>query len=238
MFGFLSAIGSAIGSFVSTVAKAIAPVASALGSALKASCEALAPVLGAVIEKGVEVIKAVAYFATAVLQVLGIFQPHEEIQEMGDRALQAGEGGIHPEDFDSYDEYMEKIRAFELDPEKSRSYSLEQKFLAGMAVGGKGLEAHFNADPADLGKLVSLFLHSGRDWNSGRVGEYLKAVGDFGKLERYFNDQGSLGEAMKTEAQLVAAERKLSPELSDDEAAVRVGELKRAAGQDAQGAAA
>ena len=71
---------------------------------------------------------------TKALQALGIIGPDENAKELGDKAIQAEEEGITPENYDSYEEYMDAVRKFELDPEKSEQIEDEDKLKKGTEI--------------------------------------------------------------------------------------------------------
>lgn len=69
--------------------------------------------------------------------VLGILKPEEDVENIGDKALQAEQDEVNPikpEDFDSHEKYLEKLREYELDPEKSRKITQDQKLQKGVEV--------------------------------------------------------------------------------------------------------
>jgi len=153
IFGFIGAcvgaicsIGSAISSSVSAISSAFhtfASVSTVLGNILENM-----PTLGGFLEK----------VAEAVLQALGITQPEEKVEDLGDRAFQAAGKDITPEKFENFDEYMKALREFELDPEASQNRSSAEKVVAGLAVGTMGLEKKFNTEPGSLDGLWLLPL--------------------------------------------------------------------------------
>ena len=75
-----------------------------------------------------------AAIVTKALQALGIIGPDENAKELGDKAIQAEEEGITPENYDSYEEYMDAVRKFELDPEKSEQIEDEDKLKKGTEI--------------------------------------------------------------------------------------------------------
>lgn len=75
-----------------------------------------------------------AAIVTKALQALGIIGPNENAKELGDKAIQAEEEGITPENYDSYEEYMDAVRKFELDPEKSEQIEDEDKLKKGTEI--------------------------------------------------------------------------------------------------------
>lgn len=144
--GFLSSLGN----FFSDVGSAIGRSVSAIGSALSSFANGVGAVIGGVIEALAPVAKAIGSFANAFLQGLGILKPNESVEDMGNRALQAADEGITMDKFDDFDSYMNALRNFDPDPEKSKNYSLGTKLVAGLGVGTKGVEEKFNAEPGSL----------------------------------------------------------------------------------------
>lgn len=75
-----------------------------------------------------------------IAKALAVKNPDENVDDLGDRVIQAEEAGIHPEDYEKHDDYMKAISEFEVDPERSKEISLEEKrekgvncLLAGIA---------------------------------------------------------------------------------------------------------
>lgn len=112
--------------------------------------------LAVVTAAAVGVIKAVAIVGLAIDGIrkiadsimglgksLGLINPEVEVDELGDKALQAEEAGIHPGGFPSYAEYFKKVEDYELDPEKSKEFSEEEKMRKGMELSaGIAIEAY------------------------------------------------------------------------------------------------
>ena len=92
----------------------------------------------------------------ALCKALGLVKDEEKLDEMGDKAIQAEESGIKLENYSSFQEYMEAIDNFPLDPEKSKSISYEEKMRRGPTIASCGLQEKFpNAPVAELIRLVS-----------------------------------------------------------------------------------
>lgn len=63
-----------------------------------------------------------------ICKTLGILDKNANKDELGDRYLQARDNGIRVEDYAGrFEEYRDKIASFELDPEKSKAFTAEQK---------------------------------------------------------------------------------------------------------------
>lgn len=60
--------------------------------------------------------------------VLGLLDKDEKLEDMGDKAIQAKEAGINPEDFATYKEYAEAIKNFEVDPKNPKNYLALRKW--------------------------------------------------------------------------------------------------------------
>lgn len=103
------------------------------------------PIIGAVIEEvAIFVPKVIAIVGMNLLQFssilsgifkgLGLLSPEEDIHELGDKAIQAEEQGIKVENYDSYEEYLTAVKAFETDAEKSASITENEKIEKGIEV--------------------------------------------------------------------------------------------------------
>lgn len=142
---------SAIGSAFSSVAGAIGSVCSSIGSALSSFATGVGTVIGGIISALAPVAAALGKFANAFLQGLGLLKPEEDVEDMGDRALQAAEReGITIDKFENFDEYMAALRDFKLDPEQSAKRSSAEKMVAGLGVGTVAAEEKFNLDRGAL----------------------------------------------------------------------------------------
>lgn len=187
--GFLSNIGSAISSGISSIStgfSAVCNTVSTIGSAVSSFANDIKPVLGPLLTTIANLIphpavKAVANFANALLHALAIFHPQETVQNMGERALQAAEQGITIEKFDKFDEYMDALRNFDLNPELSEKYTPVEKFVAGLGIATVGIEDKFNAQPGSLNDVWLLPLTNSEYFTPERISSLLengKLIGD------------------------------------------------------------
>ena len=143
-----------ISSLLSNISlSSITAAVSSIGSALTSFVSSVAPVLAGVIEAIKPVAEALGKFANAFLQGLGILKPDETIENMGNRALQAADQGITIDKFDKFEDYMNALRKFELNPEISNKKSTTEKLVAGMGIGTIGVEDKFNVERGSLNGL-------------------------------------------------------------------------------------
>ena len=87
---------------------AVVSAVSSIGPAVASFCANVLPKLGPLLAQGLEALKVVGQIANTVMQVMSIFKEGESVEDMGDRAIQAAEQGVTP---DQFDDTMRRIRA-------------------------------------------------------------------------------------------------------------------------------
>ena len=73
----------------------------------------------------------------AFFKALGLIETDEQVEEIGDKALQAENDDLHPakiEDFDSHEKYLATIKERESDPEKSALIPQDEKLQKGIEL--------------------------------------------------------------------------------------------------------
>ena len=196
VFGFISAIGGAISSGFSAVCSTVSSIGSALSS--------FAASVGSIILSAAE---TVAKVIETLGVAFGIIQPNEKIDDLGDRALQAAEAGIHPENFNTYNEYMAEIRAFEVNPEKSNQYSIETKQLAGVGVTCKAIEEKFELRQGVAGQMAAMVALNPSFFTANRLENWFHSETDINKIIDYFDNKLGASDTFKVEQQLIATEK-------------------------------
>lgn len=202
--GLLSSIGSAISSGLSAICSGISRAVSAVsnfamtyGPTILGNLSPVTRVLG------------------ALARIFGIFKPDEDVEDMGDRAIQAGEAGIQMEKYSNYDEYMNAIRNFELDPEKSKTIEKEKKLLTGIGLASKGIEEKFDL-PEGTGGLMSVLVATNSGYfTESRFETWLK-TGDMTNIISYFDNKLSPAENSRTIDVIVGAEKEFSSKSEDE----------------------
>ena len=82
----------------------------------------------------VPVLKAVANVVMSICQTLGLIKPEEKVEDLGDKAIQAGDEGIRPENYANYQDYVKAVQDFQVDPEKSKRITPEEKMAKALEV--------------------------------------------------------------------------------------------------------
>lgn len=200
--GFWSSLGSAISSTVSSI-----------GSAVSSFCTSVLPRITSTLESIGSVIGGIA---NAVLKIFGVFEEDDDVEDMGDRAIQAGEAGIKPENFDTYDEYMAEIRNFKLDPERSAELSSVEKLAAGLGIGAVGLEKKLDAPEGSMGVLWLLAASNPAFFTADRLVHLVKSGADLLQVASFFDGKLGPADAVSTRQTLMGVERDFSPGKSDE----------------------
>lgn len=209
--GFWSSVGSAISSAVSsigsTLSSACSSVLSGISSVVSNSSTLLTALAIAIPATGV-LAKAIVAIDT-ISRILGLLKPNETTEDIGERALQAQEAGISPEDYATYKEYVAAIKNFELDPKKSEQYSDTEKMLAGIGVQYWGFEEKFGVGAGDI---LTKTVESPDYFTGERLASFLDKVESVSDVVKYFDGKLSSNERNAVEAKLVEAEKAINPE--------------------------
>lgn len=204
IIGALAAAGSAITSAVATIGTAVSSFVATVGPTLAATLETLKPYM-----------EIVSKFANVLLQNLSILKPGEKIEDLGERALQAGGQGIKLEQFENFDEYMTALRKFELDPELSTQRSTAEKIVAGLGIATVGVEDKFSAERGSLNGLWLLPIANSQYFTPERM-EGLISVGRLGSdVLAYLDKNLSGGQAQRFEESLEVGSRGTPPDKAE-----------------------
>ncbi|HFC93129.1 MAG TPA: hypothetical protein ENJ51_09990 [Leucothrix mucor] len=176
-------------------------IASAI-SAVVSIAKVVAPIIGKVVS-----------VAQTVFSTLGVFKPNETVESVGDRAIQADENGIDRSKFENHDEYMEALRDFELDPERSDEISTEEKQVVGVAVGTQGVAEKY--DIKIDGETWVCVAKSPDYFTPERIKALVEKGVDMKTVTNYFQDKLGPTQSVNVEKTLMEVDRKIDPELNN-----------------------
>jgi hypothetical protein len=196
IIGALSVAGSAI---VSAVA--------AIGPAISSFVATVGPVIANIIETIKPIAELLSKFANIFLQTLSILKQGENIEDFGERALQATEKGIKLSDFDDFNDYMDALRNFELDPEISKQRSQAEKLLAGLGIATIGVEDQFGAERGSFNGLWLLPMVNPQYFTPDRVQSLLSTSRLGNDVLAYLGKSLSGGETRNFEKSLETGEK-------------------------------
>lgn len=180
----------------------------------------------------VEGIKAVGNAILKIAKALGIVEEKTDVEELGDKAIQAEESGIKPENYENYEMYVNAIKDFKTDPERSAQIQQEDKVKRGTTI-ASALAAEKCPD-IEMDKLFNLL-------NEENFSKYANAKRFEGICDLVLSDPKTvnniinfingteksserIGDAISA---LRSIEKEMSPELSDLETMKNVLNLQK-----------
>lgn len=137
-----------------------------------------------------------------------ILQPKESLEDIGNRALQAAESqNIQPEQFNDYDDYLNEIRQFQLDPNKTIVYSSIDKQIAGLGIVCQSIEHKLNLPTNSMGILATMIALNPQYFTAERINHWLNTGSDLSQIIKYFNNDLGASDCLKTEQTLINLEK-------------------------------
>lgn len=172
----------------------------------------------------VPVLRAVANVVMSICQTLGLIKPEEKVEDLGDKAIQAGDEGIKPENYANYQDYVKAVQDFQVDPEKSKRITPEEKMAKALEV-----QANLLAEKApELGvedylNLIANHMDYFTPERSTELGKLLltesgAVVNVADVLNGTEKNPDKINEAYDT---LAKVEKQIDPTISDNEALKR-----------------
>lgn len=164
---------------------------------------------------------------------LGLIEPQDNVEEIGDKALQAEQDDLHPikiEDFDSHEKYLAAIKEYEVDAEKSALIPKDDKFHKALEILLGAAIARYGQPMSDFSQIVV----SNPDFYSkaGRLNEFASLIRSdpktFAELVNYMENKSISTE--KNDAafdKLVEMEKKVNPDATDAEIWTAISDIKK-----------
>jgi hypothetical protein len=166
-------------------------------------------------------LKVIGDALLGVAKMLGIVSPDRKVEDLGDRALQAEEQGIKPENFDTYEAYVKAIEGYKTDPEKSKLIPEEDKVKKGIELSaGVWMERFPDLPIVEFCKLAGEIPEY---LTSDRMEQIEKMALDDGtclpEIVSYLDGTGKNDvELEKAINQLMKVEKNVNPGISDGDA--------------------
>lgn len=177
----------------------------------------------------IELLKAIGKGLEAFAKALGGIGVATPTDELGDKALQAEEAGIKPENYKSYEEYVKAVEEFPLDPEKSKRLTDAEKWAKGIELIANSIQTKYPT--VNMPILVDLLTGNPALFTE----KACKVLGDLAKkdpqsvetIAKFISGEAKGGEAfaagLKLVSELLKAEK---PELNEVEVAEQALNLK------------
>lgn len=171
-----------------------------------------------IVDLSIRALKVVAGAVVNLCKALGLIEDDTKVDELGDKAIQSE---YNPEDYDCYEEYVKAVERFELDPEKSKEITVEQKVEKGVElVSGLAIEKYKDYPMQDLLVLTGQKAEFFEGDRGLEIGKLIKEDSSMiNSLVGYIN--GSEKDEFKLDKMidsLVEIEKKIDPVISENEA--------------------
>ena len=174
-----------------------------------------------IIKEAKPILQAVGHALIEIGKALGIIPETEEVDELGEKALQAEEkGDIKPENYDSVEKYIDAVETFDkYDPEAK--HPDEQRFAKGTEIAGA--LAVEKCPEVDMAKIFSIALLPGFMTIPGRFEEICKLVVNnptaANAIGAFFSGNAKDANTVNiAKDSLIAIEKQNNPVLTDIEA--------------------
>lgn len=162
---------------------------SSIGGALSSFAATIAPTLTNLLMNNDPMTEMLGKLATTLMEALGIIDKEEKVEDIGERALQAKDEGITPEKFENFDEYMQKLREFEIDPEKSANRNPAEKLIAGLGVTTACTEEKLGLESGSMSSMWVLPIANPEYFTAERMENIVLNGGPNGNSLAYLNDE-------------------------------------------------
>lgn len=196
---------------------------------------AIAEIIGAVVAFFEEIEPIVKVIATVIEvlgpviqkigQALGLVEEDESCEDLGARALNAEEAGVTPEKFGSFEEYLNEVKKFP--PETDRSMedrlSMGTKLILGIIN-----DKYPDFDPEILPVLAEMPELPTESWGT-EIGKLLKNGTVSAQLlsDYFLNKPLSAEDVSKVDNELMKIEKTNNPGLSDGEAYKKIAGIRK-----------
>lgn len=178
----------------------------------------------------IEGLKEIGKIIFTLAKIIGVIRPEIDIQEMGDKALQAEADGITPEKYDTYSDYIAALDSYVVDPERSQKISEELKEIKGVEI-AVCLMVEKLADTPIVSFIESIFDNPDyfKDGKIEAFGEMINEDKNFiADFVGYVSGAEKNTEKIKSICEtLVSVEKKVYPEISDKDAFKQIMQLRR-----------
>lgn len=191
-------------------------------------------ILGAItaVALAIQAVAVIGQILMTVAKSLGLIEDDQQsVEDLGDKAIQAADEGIVPENYESYEEYLHDVENFELDPEKSASIKQEEKIAKGAEVLLKAADEKLGTDGIVVVNLLNS-MASNQDFFREFGGAVDKAIKENPELIKTISSfvadrKLSDGEVDAMTDKMVDIIKTAKPEMSTFEAENKAIELRK-----------
>ena len=182
----------------------------------------------AVVGLAVQGLKVIGNLLTTLGKALGLIKQETKVEDLGDKAIQSE---YNPEDYDSYADYVKAVEDYDLDPERSKLTTEEEKIKKGMELASGATIEKYQEFPIEafcvaVGQNPEYFT----DAKMEAIAKLMKNDGNYiSTILNYVNgsekDSAKIQTAVDTLVKNV--EKSVNPKISDKEAYKNVLDARR-----------
>lgn len=189
-------------------------IGSALSSAVSAVTSFASTALSTIVSVGGSLLSGVADIGVGLLKGLGFLKDDDPVEPetWGDKFIQASEQNITPDDYNSFGDYMDALRGFELDPERSKEITAEQKSAACIKLSTRAIEHHVGAPDGSAEQIFVLAGANPEYFTSERFQSLLSSGMSVTDICDYFEGNLMPSDADVIESGLIDLEQGTSPD--------------------------
>ena len=187
---------------LASAATAIVTAVASAGPVIASFAAKIAPALAKIAQVAGPIISNIVKVAEVVLPIFHVFNKDEKVEDMGERALQAAENGIVLGEFDDFDEYVEQLREFKLNPEIAEKRDPIVQTITGLGIGAIGLEEKLDLNRGNLNGIWLLAAGDSKYFTPSRIEEFLTSGQLTGNILGYLNNQLTASDARDFEKKL------------------------------------
>ena len=177
----------------------------------------------------IEGLKEIGKIIFAMAKIIGVIRPEMDIQEMGDKALQAEADGITPEKYDTYSDYVAALDSYVVDPERTQKISEELKEIKGVEIVVCLMIEKF-ADTPVVSFIESIFDNP-EYFKGGKIETFSEMINEdknfIADFVGYISGTEKNAEKISSISETLATvEKKVYPEISDKDAYKQIMQLR------------
>ena len=175
-------------------------------------------------------IKEIGKIIFTMAKVLGVLKQDMDMQDIGNKAIQAEAVGITSDKFDTYEAYLVEVEKFEVDPEKTANISPELTEIKGVEIAVCLMVEKLMDLP--IVTIVESIISDPLYFEGGKIEKICELINKNGQFASDFvsyisGEERDIEKLERITNILVDVEKDFNPSISDKDAYKKVMDLRR-----------